>query len=110
MVQAINLYGSGPNSSFTNVQTSTAPVAPVAPVLTYSTGVVTVTWSEPSELNGADLNSYQIEFLNKSSGTYVSITQCDGTSVSVVTSRTCSLVMSLFTSTLGYLGGQTIHA
>lgn len=77
-VQAINLYGSGPNSSASNVHTSVAPTAPAAPTLSYSTGVVSIVWAAPTSLNGADLTSYEIQFLNKSSNTFAPITQCDG--------------------------------
>lgn len=93
-----------------NVHTSVAPSTPAAPTLTYSSGVVTITWTAPSSLNGADLTQYEIDFMNKSSGSYSIITQCDGSSLTVINSLTCNVVMNVFTSSLGYTAGQTIVA
>jgi hypothetical protein len=90
------------------------PEKPVAPVSTISTDTVVLTWSAPYD-NGSPITSYTIGIAD-SNGDYVtSITGCDGSSSSVISSTSCIVDLDILTATpfnlgLGYSITVTVMA
>lgn len=105
-ITASNMYGEGVKSSTVSMRVATAPNTPLPVVLTQVGTLCVINVLEPLS-NGAPITSYTVQFLNKSSGTYVTqASLCNG--ALIVSSLTCQVSISAFSSTLGYSAGQFI--
>jgi hypothetical protein len=78
MVQAANIYGSGPPSAAADVVASDIPSRMEAVTTTRDGTDIVLTWVAPAD-NGAALTAYEIVVLDQASGTFVEDTsKCDG--------------------------------
>ena len=66
--------------------------------MTTNTGTnVVVSWPLTPNERGQPVTEYRIKFKSKDGGFYET-SSCDGTSSTILTSRTCTIAMSVFTS------------
>lgn len=62
-----------------------------------SSGGVIITWNEPSTNSGA-ITAYKIEIADGTTSSYTENAACVGSSSTIISTRTCTVPMSVFTS------------
>jgi len=98
-IQAVNVWGSSPMSTVVQILAAYKPgqMTPIVTSIDPTTGDIIFTWAYPDD-RGDPITSYTIEF-QEINGTYSQdTTYCNGSDPSIVSSRTCKVPMSVFTS------------
>jgi hypothetical protein len=112
--RAYNVHGWGAYSPIGTIIAATPPDAPAAPTLTLSTTNVVIAWTAPTNTGGSGIaiTAYRVEMRLRDGSTY-QIATCTETDAVVVSSTTCTLVMTDLTSSTGsyaYIQGDEITA
>jgi hypothetical protein len=77
-------------------------------VITQSSTNVVITWASPSSTNGAAIIQYEVSIFNMALSQFIhNTTVCDD---SILTNLNCTIAMTFFTTTYGYVPGSTIQA
>jgi hypothetical protein len=97
-VQARNSFGFSTYSSSLATLCAFVPKKTVAPVSTISTNTVVLTWTAPYN-NGSPITSYTIGIADSNGDYITSITGCDGTSSTVISSTSCIVDLDVLTAT-----------
>ena len=99
-VRAKNIWGYGDFSSIIYVEASDVPAAPdtVTSYVDSTTGSVVVSWLEPDDGSNS-IDAYLIEIEDEAASAWNSYTTtCDGSLTSILTSRQCTISMTVFDS------------
>jgi predicted phage tail protein len=106
VVRAVNIYGTGTDSSEATIRASDVPSRMATLSTTRTSLSVLAQWAEPSD-NGAAVTAYRIELWDPSTAAYVEDTsRCDGSSASVISDRYCTFVFTDLMSTYAYAVGD----
>jgi len=96
-VKSRNKWGWGPFSTSSSILAATTPsqVTGVTTQIDPATGGIILSWSVPSSNGGVPITSYIVEFRG-SDNTFRTDSACDGSTSTVLNSRTCTMPMSTF--------------
>lgn len=108
-VRARNKWGFGPFSPSVSITASGPPykILNVTTDVSNTDGNVVILWSAPGT-NGASITNYIVEFRDSSSLWKTLPLFCDGSSDSVVRTRSCQVSMLIFTSSDFLLAFDTL--
>ena len=97
--RAYNVHGWGAYSPIGTIIAATPPAAPAAPTLTTPSTDVVIAWTAPTNTGGTGIaiTAYKVELL-LTDGTTYQIATCTETDAVVVSSATCTLVMTDLTA------------
>jgi hypothetical protein len=96
-IRATNVIGTGNASSALAVTVAATPDQLGPATTTLSTLSARIAWPATSSIHSSAITSYVIQ-IKKADGTYaVNVTECDGSSPTIVTNRYCTILMSTLT-------------
>jgi len=109
-VTAYNTYGAGTSSSTVTLTASDVPDAPAAPVISLSNTFCRITFTAPLD-NSESITAYLVE-IEKSDGTFLETSYCDGSDLTVISQMYCEVPMTTIIDSTIYniASGATIIA
>lgn len=97
-IRAKNRWGFGPFSAVTTIVASGPPfkVLTVSTTVESATGDFSITWTAPV-INGASITNYLVEIRDNSNIWKTSVATCDGSLLSIIGTRKCTIPMQTLT-------------
>lgn len=105
-MQARNIVGNSSDSSTVSILAALVPATPDAPATALIESDIVVTWIKPATM-GSEITSYKI-YLQDSNSNWQQTPSCDGTASPVVTSKSCTIPITVLTATPFSLAGQAV--
>jgi hypothetical protein len=96
-VKSRNKWGWGPFSTVSSILAATTPsqVTGVATQIDAATGGITLAWAAPASNGGVAITSYTVE-IRGSDTTFRTDPGCDGSTSTILNTRTCTIPMATF--------------
>ena len=92
------MHGVGEWSEVSTITASTVPEQLDPATTAHSGSSVVVSWPATPSDRGAAVSAYRVKFLESDGVTYTESSACDGASATPFTSRSCTVAMTVFTS------------
>ena len=109
-VQAKNSEGYSTFSNTVSILAAQTPDAPSSPTTSIVNDQLTISWAQVNS-NGQTISAYRIEIQDHSGNYHTQLTYCDGSVTAIVTSRSCTMPLSvLYVAPFNMVLGDHIYA
>jgi len=111
-VRAKNKWGWGEYSDVLTIMAAAPPsqIQSVTTAIDDATGGVTISWDLPASTNGSPITAYVIKVKDNASTYQLELSNCDGSTQTIIDDRECTIPMSIFTSTFSLAVNVLIEA